>query len=64
MVFLFGSPRSYVVDYTKETAQPTVVLSACDWKIMKVEICKQCKNNFELEKEVKFFDQRHEISLM
>jgi len=24
-IFPFGSPRSYVLDYTKETAQPTVV---------------------------------------
>ena len=23
-----------------------------------MEICKQCKKNFELEKEVRFFDQR------
>lgn len=36
---------------------------------LKVEICKQCKKNFELEKEVKFFDQRiallinHKISV-
>ena len=24
-IFPYGSPRSYVLDYTKETAQPTVV---------------------------------------
>ena len=27
-------------------------------QILKVDICKQCKKNFELEKEVRFFDQR------